>query len=68
MDKQVEFMGRQTIFLLANDDIKQDLIFTFILAVKCDFNDDYSTVSVDLGNFGPEASKFDTSWKPSNIS
>jgi len=67
-DKKVEYLGDQTIVLVTNDDIPQHLIFTFILAIKCDFNNDYSTMSVDIGNFGPEVRKFDTAWKPSNIS
>lgn len=65
IDKKVEYIGKQTLYLIANNDIKEDLIFTFILAIKCDFKNDYSAVSIDIGNIGPEALKFDTSWKPS---
>lgn len=66
-DKQIEYLGGQTLYFVANDDVCQNLIFSFILAIKCDFNNDYSTMSVDIGNFGPEVRKFDSSWRPNTF-
>lgn len=68
IEKRVEYFGGQTISLVTNDDISKQLIFTFMLAIKCNFQNDYSSASIDIGNFGPEARKFDSSWKPSNTS
>lgn len=65
-DKKVEFLGNQTIVLIVDNDIEKELICTFILAIKCDFKNDYSTISIDVGNLGPEARVFDHTWKPND--
>src|SRR5690606_5626736 len=59
-EKQIELLGGQSLLFVINDNISQNLIFSLILAIKCDFNDDYSTMSVNIGNFGPEVRKFDS--------
>ena len=64
-EKTLEYFNQETIHLIANEDINKDLIFAFILALKYKYNHDNSTFTINLGNFGPEARKFNDLWKPS---
>ncbi len=62
--KKIEYMGKNVIFLIIDKEFEQDIIFSFILAIEGDFKNDYSTVSFDIGNFGPEIKPFDNNWRP----
>ena len=49
-----------------NGDANLIIIICMTLAIDCSENEDNTaTVTVDLGNFGPEERPFDTSWQPS---
>lgn len=62
--KEVEFFGGQTIYLVANWDVNLELLLSMVLALKCDFNNDYSTMTVDIGNLAPGERPFDKTWRP----
>jgi hypothetical protein len=65
-EKPIEFFGQQTMTLTSDFDVDLTVLFTMILAAKCDFSKDHSTVSLDIGNISPTAKPFNTNWKPKN--
>lgn len=64
--KKVEFMGGQNMLLILDDDAEISLICSLIFSLYCNFGDDDSTASYDLGNVGPEKKVFDYRWKPNS--
>lgn len=53
--------------LICNSDVNLDIILSFIMAIEYSLENENSTFSADLGNFGPEAQKFNKNWKPDDL-
>ncbi|MCK6609333.1 MAG: hypothetical protein L6Q66_00255 [Bacteroidia bacterium] len=68
-DSKISVFGNETIILYLNklDINSQNLICSFALALKCSFEDNYSTGSLNLGNWGFELKKFDSTWHPTDL-
>lgn len=59
-----DYMGGHGIKIVLNKDINEVLICSIVMALKCNFQNDYSSFSINFGNFGSEEIKFDSSWHP----
>jgi hypothetical protein len=61
----LDYFNNHGIKLVANDDIDRELLFSFIVSLKCEFKNDDSDITYNLGNFSfTEKKKFDNDWKP----
>lgn len=63
----VNFFEKETIKIIADEDIDHLLIFSIILALDCHFNTNNTTATIDFGNLSPELKSFDSTWKPKKI-
>ncbi|WP_031453268.1 hypothetical protein [Flavobacterium chungangense] len=59
-----DYMGGHGIKIVLNNDVNEVLICSIVMALRCNFQNDYSSFSINLGNFGSEETKFDSSWRP----
>jgi uncharacterized protein YxjI len=73
-DKQVAWWDKQAVAwfngdnykIIADKDGDHELIIAFCLIIDNTLSNDNegNTLTIDIGNVGPQAKKFDTNWKP----
>jgi len=64
-EESIEYFNNPGIKFVANDNIDRELLFSFIVSLKCDFMNDNSNITYNLGNISlTEKRKFDDDWEP----
>lgn len=63
-EQSLELFENKTIRLVADRNMNRPLIFSTILTLKCNYEEDPDTFNFNLGNVGPEYRKFDPNWEP----
>jgi uncharacterized protein YxjI len=71
-DKQVAWWDKEAVAwfngdnykIIADKDCDHELIISFCLIIDNTQSNDGNTLTIDIGNIGPQAKKFDTNWQP----